>query len=170
MTTGRLQNQVAIVTGGAGGIGAATCRQIAAAGAIVVVTDISDAAGEAVAGGIRAAGQRAVYQRLDVTEEGSWRALRARVLSDFGVPSVLVNNAGIDVVRSTFDTTPEQWDRIFAVNMKGMYLGVRTLAKDMHEAAVRDNRHSSVVNMSSICGMIGVAFQGPWTPRSLHSA
>ncbi len=159
MTIGRLQNQVAIVTGGAGGIGAATCRQIAAAGAIVVVTDISDTAGEAVAGGIRAAGQLAVYQRLDVTEEGSWRALRTRVLSDFGVPSVLVNNAGIDVVRNTFDTTPEQWERIFAVNMKGIYLGVRTFAKDMHEAAVRDNRHSSVVNMSSICGLIGVAFQ-----------
>lgn len=159
MITGRLQDQIAIVTGGAGGIGAATCRQLAAAGAIVVVTDITDAAGEAVAAGIRAAGQRAIYQRLDVADEASWQALRTRVLAELGVPSVLVNNAGIDVVRSTFDTTPEQWDRLFAVNMKGMYLGVRALAKDMHEAAVRDGRHASVVNMSSICGLIGVAFQ-----------
>ncbi|MEY4848385.1 MAG: hypothetical protein RLZZ36_1498 [Pseudomonadota bacterium] len=159
MTTGRLQDQIAIVTGGAGGIGAATCRQLAAAGAIVVVTDISDTAGETVAAGIRVAGQRAIYQRLDVADEASWQALRTRVLAELGTPSVLVNNAGIDVVRNTFDTTPEQWDRIFAVNMKGMYLGVRALAKDMHEAAVRDGRHASVVNMSSICGLIGVAFQ-----------
>ena len=91
--------------------------------------------------------------------DGSNYGAVLRVLAELGTPSVLVNNAGIDVVRNTFDTTPEQWDRIFAVNMKGMYLGVRALAKDMHEAAVRDGRHASVVNMSSICGLIGVAFQ-----------
>jgi NAD(P)-dependent dehydrogenase (short-subunit alcohol dehydrogenase family) len=81
------------------------------------------------------------------------------VLAEFGTPAVLVNNAGIDVVRDTFDTTPEQWDRIFAVNMKGMYLGVRALAKDMHETAQHRGKHASIINMSSICGLIGVAFQ-----------
>jgi NAD(P)-dependent dehydrogenase (short-subunit alcohol dehydrogenase family) len=159
MTQGRLQDRTAIVTGGAGGIGAATCRQLARAGAKVVVTDVADAAGEAFAAALRSEGHRAVYQRLDVASEASWRSLRARVLAEYGAPAVLVNNAGIDVVKDTFATTPDEWDRIFGVNMKGMYLGVRTLGKDMHEVAVRSGRRSSIVNMSSICGLIGVAFQ-----------
>lgn len=159
MTQGRLQDVTAIVTGGAGGIGAATCRQLARAGAKVVVTDVTDAAGEALAAQLRGEGRQAIYQRLDVASEGSWQALRTRVLAEYGAPAVLVNNAGIDVVKDTFATTPDEWDRIFGVNMKGMYLGVRALARDMHEVAVRRGRRSSIVNMSSICGLIGVAFQ-----------
>lgn len=159
MTQGRLQDVTAIVTGGAGGIGAATCRQLARAGAKVVIADVAEASGEQLAAQLQQQGLAAAFQRLDVASDASWQALRTRVLADFGAPGVLVNNAGIDVVKDSFATTPDEWDRLFAVNMKGMYLGCRALAKDMHEVSVRRGRLSSIVNMSSICGLIGVAFQ-----------
>lgn len=158
MSNGIKEGAVAIVTGGAGGIGSATCRQLARAGMHVVVTDVA-ASGEAVAAGIRAEGLKAVFHRLDVGSEASWLDLRTRVLADHGTPAVLVNNAGVDVVKDSFATTPDDWDRIFSINMKGMFLGCRALGRDLHDEAVRTGRLSSVVNMSSICGLIGVAFQ-----------
>lgn len=159
MSSGSLRGAVAVVTGGAGGIGAATCRQLARAGACVVIADVAVAAGEALAKQLQSEGLIASFHHLDVASEASWQALRTRVLADHGAPAVLVNNAGVDVVKDTFATTPDDWDRIFAINMKGMYLGVRAFGKDMHEVAVRTGRMSSIVNMSSICGLIGVAFQ-----------
>mgnify|MGYP005846590701 CR=1 FL=1 len=150
---------VAIVTGGAGGIGSATCRQLARAGAVVVVTDVQSAAGEQVAAGIRAAGGLASYRDLDVGSEQSWVALREHVLSAHGRPAILVNNAGIDVVKDLMATTVADWNRLFTVNMTGMFIGCRTFTEDLHAEAERTGRHASVINMSSICGLIGVAFQ-----------
>lgn len=150
---------VAIVTGGAGGIGSATCRQLARAGAVVVVTDVQDAAGERVAAGIRAEGHVADYRRLDVGSEESWAALRDWVAATHGRPAILVNNAGIDVVKDLMATTVADWNRLFNVNMTGMFIGCRTFTEDLHAEAERTGRHASVINMSSICGLIGVAFQ-----------
>lgn len=150
---------VAIVTGGAGGIGSATCRQLARAGASVVVTDVQGAAGEQVAAGIRAEGLVAAYRDLDVGSEQGWAALREWVLAAHGRPAILVNNAGIDVVKDLLATTVADWNRLFNVNMTGMFIGCRTFTDDLHAEAERTGRHASVINMSSICGLIGVAFQ-----------
>lgn len=150
---------VAIVTGGAGGIGSATCRQLARAGAAVVVTDVRSPAGEQVAADIRAAGGQACYRDLDVGSEESWGALREHVLATLGRPTILVNNAGIDVVKDLLATTVTDWNRLFTVNMTGMFIGCRTFTEDLHAEAERIGRHASIVNMSSICGLVGVAFQ-----------
>jgi NAD(P)-dependent dehydrogenase (short-subunit alcohol dehydrogenase family) len=150
---------VAIVTGGAGGIGSATCRQLARAGAAVLVTDVQSAAGEQVAAGIRAEGLVASYRDLDVGSEQSWAGLREWVLGAHGRPAILVNNAGIDVVKDLMATTVADWNRLFNVNMTGMFIGCRTFTDDLHAEADRTGRHASVINMSSICGLIGVAFQ-----------
>lgn len=160
MTDRSLEGRIAIVTGGAGGIGAATCRALAAAGMKVVVADVTRERGEALARELRDAGRTALYEHLDVASEAAWNAARTRVVKELGAPPlVLVHNAGVDVVKDSFATTPDDWDRIFNVNMKGMYLGCRALGKDMHEEALRAGRHASVITMSSICGLIGVAFQ-----------
>ena len=150
---------VAIVTGGAGGIGSATCRQLARAGYRVVVTDVTPERGEAFARSLRDEGLEATYRGLDVASEAAWKELREHVLGEFGAPLVLVNNAGIDVVKDSFATTADEWDHLFAVNVKGMWLGSRAFARDLHAEAERRGRHASIVNMSSICGLIGVAFQ-----------
>ena len=153
------KRRVAIVTGGAGGIGAATCRALAKAGYSVVITDVNTVAGEALAEEIVAAGQEAWYYDLDVGSETAWQSLRHKTLAEHGRPVVLVNNAGIDVVKDIFGTTVEDWDRLFRVNMTGMFIGAKTFAKDMHAEAEVTKVHGSIINMSSICGLIGVAFQ-----------
>lgn len=159
MTDRSLEGRVALVTGGAGGIGAATCRALATAGMKVAVADVTPERGEALAAELRGSGRNALYLNLDVASEAAWTAARERVTKDLGTPLVLVHNAGVDVVKDSFATTPDDWDRIFNVNMKGMYLGCRALGKDMHAEAERVGRHASVITMSSICGLIGVAFQ-----------
>lgn len=153
---------LAIVTGGAGGIGAATCRQLAKAGARVVATDVQTARGKALVAEMQSEGLQVWYHDLDVGSEQSWHALRAWIASaegPQGQPAILVNNAGIDVVKDLMATTVEDWNRLFQVNMTGMFIGCKTFTDDMHAEAERTGRHASVINMSSICGLIGVAFQ-----------
>lgn len=151
--------RVAIVTGGAGGIGAATCRQLARAGARVVMADVQTAAGTRLAAEMRAAGLDVTFHELDVGSEAAWTALRAAVLASHGRPAILVHNAGIDVVKDQLSTTLADWDRLFRVNVTGMFLGCRAFQADLHAESERTGVLSSVVCMSSICGLIGVAFQ-----------
>jgi len=153
---------LAIVTGGAGGIGVATCRQLAKAGARVVMTDVNTAQGEVQVAAMRAEGLLVWYHDLDVGTEESWAALREWIGSPDGPqgrPAILVNNAGIDVVKDLMATSVDDWNRLFQVNMTGMFIGCKALTEDMHAEAERTGRHASVINMSSICGLIGVAFQ-----------
>jgi NAD(P)-dependent dehydrogenase (short-subunit alcohol dehydrogenase family) len=153
------QPLIAIVTGGAGGIGSATCRQLARAGAAVIITDVQTAAGERLAAELQGEGLRASYRDLDVGSEQSWQALREWVLAEHGRPAILVHNAGIDVVKDLMATTVADWNRLFQVNMTGMFIGCQVFTADLHAEAERTGRHASVVTMSSICGLIGVAFQ-----------
>ena len=146
----RLQGKVAIITGGARGQGAAEARMFTREGAKVVFGDVLDDEGRQVEAEIAAAGGEAVYVRLDVTDEDSWREAVGTAVSRFGKVDILVNNAGIASWRAGDDATVEEWDRIMEINAKGVYLGTKAVIP-----AMRDAGGGSIVNISSISGMVG---------------
>lgn len=119
----RLNQQVAIVTGGASGFGEEICRQFAAQGARVVVADINVALGEKTAADLTAAGHTAVFQHTDVTRTGDMAALVTATLARFGRLDIMVNNAGISHANQPMLNVGEaEFDRIYAVNVKSLYL------------------------------------------------
>ena len=146
----RLQGKVAIITGGARGQGAAEARMFAREGAKVVFGDVLDDEGRQVEGEIAAAGGEAVYVRLDVTDEDSWREAVGTAVSRFGKVDILVNNAGIASWHAGDDATVEEWDRIMEINAKGVFLGTKAVIPAMRNAG-----GGSIVNISSISGMVG---------------
>lgn len=146
-----LQSKVAVVTGGAHGIGAAACRRLAEEGARVAVTDLDDAAGEELAAAIRADGGTAVYHRLDVTDEQAVAQVFSSVREQWGSLDVLVNNAGIAGVNaSPEETTAEDWRKVLDVNVMGVFHCTKHAVGAMREAG-----GGSIVNLSSIYGIIG---------------
>jgi 3(or 17)beta-hydroxysteroid dehydrogenase len=151
-----LQGQVAIVTGGASGIGAESCRVLARAGATVIVADVQDTLGTQVAGGMGPVGN---YVHHDVTSEESWRSLLEGTLKRFGRLDVLVNNAGISGgMGSIEDTTLETWQHVHAVNSDGVFLGCKIAVEGMQVTSVpKPAIKGSIVNISSIAGIIGSA-------------
>lgn len=146
----RLKDKVAIVTGAASGMGAATARRFAEEGAKVVVADMLAAEGEAVAASISEKGQTAVFQSLDVTDEQAWRAAVEATVERFGRLDVLVNNAGISGSATTdmFDT--ELWMRLMAINATGVFFGIKYAVPAMTAVG-----GGSIVNISSISGVVG---------------
>ena len=142
----RLMNKVAIVTGASSGMGAATARLFAAEGAKVVLTDILEAEGTALAAEI---GENARFQRLDVTSEEDWETLVAETLSAFGRIDVLINNAGVSGSHPDVLNT-DTWDEQMNVNARGVFLGMRAVIPRMKEAG-----SGSIVNISSISGLTG---------------
>jgi len=159
----RLIGKVAIISGGASGIGAETARQFAAHGASVVVCDVQDELGHGVAQEIIAAGGTAAYRTLDVTSEDSWIALVTETERTYGKVDVLGNIAGISgrpagmTVQTGAisgaelkDQTLESWERIMAVNSTGVFLGTKSVIPAMQRAG-----GGSIINISSICGIIG---------------
>ena len=117
-----LKGKVALVTGGGGGLGQATCRTLAAAGAIVISADVSRDLAENVCGAIRAEGGRALPCRLDVTAEGQVEQVIDQVVAEHGRLDVLINNAGVDVTAPIEDLSVADWDRIIGVNLRGPFL------------------------------------------------
>ncbi len=148
----RLQGKVAIVTGGAHGMGEAEARLFAKEGAQVVVADILAADAEEVAADIRAAGGEAIAAAIDVTREADWKALIGKSLAAHGRLDILVNNAGISGSSVGDPDGLDGWDRIIAVNQTSVFLGTKLAAEHM----VR-NRGGSIVNISSIMGFVGGA-------------
>ena len=146
----RLQGKVAIITGGARGQGAAEARMFAREGAKVVFGDVLDDDGRQVEAEITAAGGEAVYVRLDVTDEESWREAVGTALSRFGKVDILVNNAGIASWNAGDDASVAEWDRIMEVNAKGVFLGTKAVIPAMRAAG-----GGSIINISSISGMVG---------------
>ena len=146
----RLQGKVAIITGGARGQGEAEARMFVREGAKVVFGDVLDDEGRRVEAEIAAAGGEAVYVRLDVTDEDSWREAVGTAVSRFGKVDILVNNAGIASWHAGDDATVAEWDRIMEVNAKGVFLGTKAVIPAMRAAG-----GGSIINISSISGMVG---------------
>jgi 3alpha(or 20beta)-hydroxysteroid dehydrogenase len=153
-----------VVTGAASGQGAQEARQLAAEGAIVIVADVADAAGEALVREIVDAGGTARYRHLDITSEGEWVALREDITARGDQLFGLVNNAGIGVPGRLGELTLDVWNRSFAVNVTGAMLGIQTLSPIME-------RGGSIVNIGSIASLIAhhnVAYgAAKWALRGL---
>ena len=148
---GELSGQVAIVTGGAGGIGAGLCRALAAAGATVVVADLDGDGAERVSREVRGAGGRAESARVDVTDPADVEALVAGVVGRHGRLDQLWNNAGIVQLGSLLDVTPEEWRRVFAVNVDGALFCTQAALRRMldHAPDPSFERRGLIVNVSS---------------------
>lgn len=148
---GRVDGKVALVTGGASGLGAESCRRLAREGAKVVLTDLSAEAGQAVADEIAAAGGTALFLSQDVTDQARWGEVVETVMDRFGDLDVLVNSAGVaSGLQPLLEATYEGWRRILDINLDGTFLGVRAVAPAMVAAG-----KGSIVNLSSILGKVG---------------
>lgn len=145
-----LAGRVALVTGGARGIGAATCRELAAQGAEVWVTDVLDEEGTALADELRASGHVAFYRRLDVANEDQWSDCVADVIAGSGSIDILVNNAGIGSLEDVEAETLDGYRRVIGINQIGVWLGMRAVIAQM-----RAQGRGSIINVSSIFGAVG---------------
>jgi NAD(P)-dependent dehydrogenase (short-subunit alcohol dehydrogenase family) len=148
----RLQDKVAIVTGGGHGMGEAIARLFAREGAIVVIADIRPDLGAAVAADIAAGQVRASFVTTDVAAEADWQALIADTLATHGRLDILVNNAGISGSSVGDDLSLAGWNRLLAINATGTFLGTSLAAQEMAKAG-----GGAIVNISSIMGFVGSA-------------
>jgi 3alpha(or 20beta)-hydroxysteroid dehydrogenase len=162
---GKLDGKVVVVTGGARGMGAADARLAAAEGASVVVCDVLDDDGAALAESIGA-----TYRHLDVTDEAAWEAVIRGIDAEVGPVFALVNNAGV-VGFAPVDATPlEEWNRVIGINLTGVFLGIRSVAGSM-----RAGGGGVIVNISSTAGMMGYSnlsayVASKWGVRGLTKA
>ena len=148
-----------LITGGAGGFGVAQARLFAAEGAAVAVADLRVDDGRRLASEIEADGGSAVFVRLDVTDEGGWRAAVGEAADRLGPITVLVQNAGIYMREAIGEATPEQWDTVMAVNAKGVFLGTKAVVGGMVAAG-----GGSIVNVSSTAGIVGSRIAAAYSP------
>jgi len=149
---GQVEGKVALVTGGASGIGAGCASRLAEEGAMVVITDVQDAKGEELAAEIKKAGGKARYLHHDVTSEDAWVAIVADVEKTEGRLDILVNNAGIGVACPSITMMKlEDWRRQQAVNVEGVFLGIKHSLPLMRKAG----NGGSIINMSSVAGLKG---------------
>jgi NAD(P)-dependent dehydrogenase (short-subunit alcohol dehydrogenase family) len=146
----RFDGRVALVTGGASGIGKATALRIAAEGGTVVIADLQDEAGAGVVAEIEGAGGRAAFVHLDVTSEREWADAVDYTLSTFGALDVLINNAGIGDTEPIEVTTLDTWDKVVAVTQTSVFLGMKAAAEPLKKSG-----RGSVVNVSSMYGIVG---------------
>jgi len=150
MSGTRLDRKVAVITGAAGGIGAATARAFAAEGAFLVLTDTdserADRLAQELGDGVHACSH-------DVTSESDWEAVTGLVLEMHGRIDVLVNNAGVFLAAPLLQTSIEDFRRVMEINTVGVFLGMRAVALTMSE-----RRTGSIINVSSVAGLIGAPF------------
>lgn len=147
---GRLDGKVVLISGGARGQGATEAKMMAGEGAKVVFGDILDDEGKMVEAEIAEVGHEATYVHLDVTKEADWTAAVQTAVDRYGKLDILVNNAGILIRKSIEETTEEDWDRIMAINAKGVFLGTKQAIPAMRKAG-----GGSIVNISSTAGLVG---------------
>ena len=149
--TGQVAGKVALVTGGASGIGAAVAELLAREGASVVVSDVDELKGPEVVADIKKAGGKASYVHLDVTDEAQWKAAVDKTVADHGGLDVLVNNAGISgsAEQDLYDTAA--WNRLMGINATGVFFGMKHGIAAMKKAGTR----GSVINLSSVSGIVG---------------
>ncbi|WP_304169432.1 SDR family oxidoreductase [Phenylobacterium aquaticum] len=154
--SGQLEGKVALITGGASGIGADCARQFAAEGARVVVTDVQDGLGEAVAAEVGG-----LFLHHDVSDEGAWKSVVAAVLARHGRLDIVINNAGVFIGQTIEETELEVWNKVLSINLTGVMLGCKHGI-----AAMKTNPggpSGAIVNVSSITGFIGLASAAAYT-------
>jgi len=155
---GRLENKVAIVTGGGRGLGKVYCLRLAEEGAKVVVADILEREAEATVSEIKAKGGAAIALKADVTSEASTQRMAEETVKKFGRIDILVNNAGIaGVSKPTDEITSEEWDRVMAVNVKGVFFCTKHAIPCMRKAGA-----GSIINLSSIYGIVSAPDVPPY--------
>jgi NAD(P)-dependent dehydrogenase (short-subunit alcohol dehydrogenase family) len=146
-----LKGKVALITGAASGIGRATAELFAQEGAVVVVADVTDAAGQAVADAICAKGGRASFIHADVSHERDVEAMVHVALAEYGRLDVLFNNAGIEGDQAPItEITDEAWERIIRINLKGTFLGLKHGIKAMLRTG-----GGAIINNASVAGLVG---------------
>ena len=147
----RLEGRVALITGGARGMGAAEAKLFSREGAKVVIADILEDEGRQTEAEINETGGDAIFIKLDVSQQSDWDAAIERTVEQFGKLDVIVNNAGIASGFTIEETTVEHWDQIMDVNAKGVFLGTKAAIAQM----LSQGGGGSIINISSVSGMIG---------------
>ncbi|HEY8011797.1 MAG TPA: glucose 1-dehydrogenase [Rudaea sp.] len=148
----RLDGKVALVTGGARGIGAEIAKALAQAGAAIFLTDVLEQVGVDTVAAIQKAGGKAQFFRHDVTDEAQWEAATAAAVKAFGKLDILINNAGIETAALLVNCTVEDFRRVLDVNVTGVFLGVKHAMRTMAPPA---GKGGVIINMSSVAGLIG---------------
>lgn len=148
---GLVDGKVALVTGGAGGIGRATAELLAAEGAAVAVADVNQDGAEAIAAGIAERGGRSLALRVDVTRPDEIEAMFARVVEHFGRLDILHNNAGVLDITPFDEMTAEGWDRLMDVNLRGVFLCAQHALRVM----IRQGHGGRIINTGSMGGQVG---------------
>jgi NAD(P)-dependent dehydrogenase (short-subunit alcohol dehydrogenase family) len=151
----RLDGKVALISGGARGIGGETARLFAEAGAKVAIGDVLDEQGRSTARAIEEAGGAALYHHLDVTREEDWNSAVAAAVGRFGRLDILVNNAGLFLGKDIESASLDEWHRLCAVNLTGVFLGTKLALPALREAAQTSPCGSAIVNLSSVAGIVG---------------
>ena len=147
---GRLENKVALISGGSRGMGAAEAEMFANEGAHVVIADILENEGRKTASKIAATGARCLFKRLDVLQASDWKAVVGSAISAFGKLDILVNNAGVTSRMMLLETSELEWDRVMDINSKGTFMGIKTAIP-----AMKDSGGGSIINISSQMGIVG---------------
>lgn len=148
----RLKGKVALVTGGASGIGRRSAERMAGEGARVAITDVNAEGGRAAAAEI---GGDVVFLEHDVTDEAAWRRATARTLERFGRLDVVVNSAGVGTMGTVEETSLEDWRRVMAVNADGVFLGCKYGVEAIKRTSREAGAGGSIINLSSVSGIIG---------------
>ena len=146
----RLENKVAMISGGARGMGAVEARLFAQEGAKVIIGDMLEEEGRKVEAEINETGGECVFVVLDVTDEAAWQRAVNEAVSRFGTLAILVNNAGIYRAHIVEETTVDEWDQVMDINAKGVFLGTKCAIPAMRKAG-----GGSIVNISSVAGLVG---------------
>jgi cyclopentanol dehydrogenase len=152
VNTMRLQDRVAVVTGGANGIGEAYVVGMAKEGARVVNADVDQKAGERVIQEIKKAGGEGIFIRTDVSQKEDVEKMVAETIKQYGKLDIIVNNAGILFTAPVEETTEEMWDKLLAVNVKGLFFCAQAAAKEM-----KKQKKGKIINISSIAAIGGQA-------------
>lgn len=157
----RFEGKVALVTGGASGIGLATVEGLAAEGGVVVIADVQDDKGQQVAERLSGQGRKVSYKHLDVSSEAEWEKVIVEVVAEHGALHILVNNAGIGDNEAIEVTSKETYDRVIAITQTSVFLGHKAAS-----AALKASGNGAVVNTSSMFGIVG----GFGTSPAYHAA
>jgi len=146
----RLKGKIAIITGAAGGIGSAISLRFVEEGATVFLCDLDESSGKELEKKIHLSGGKANFFRMDVTLEEDWKKIISKSVQLFDKLDILVNNAGINIRKPIEEMEVEEWDTMMRVNVRSMFLGIKHALP-----AMRKQKMGSIINMSSICGLIG---------------